>query len=151
MSEQQQNLFGLFSPEPGVHKAPPAEGEHVVFERSARARHYRLTLRRDGTAVAIIPVRGSVREAERFVAKHSDWLDRARARQARRPRGAEVWAIGTRVLWRGEMCEIRAASGSLRRDQATSIGARSQNSRAWRSTWESSRCRASRKNCSKTA
>ena len=111
MSEQQQNLFGVFSPEPGVHKAPPVEGDRVVFERSPRARNYRLTLRRDGTAVAVIPARGSVREAERFVAEHSDWLDRARARQAKRPRGAEVWAIGTRVLWRGEMSEIRPASG----------------------------------------
>jgi len=109
MSEQQQNLFGVFSPEPGVHKAPPAEGDRVVFERSSRARNYRLTLRRDGTAVAVIPPRGSVREAERFVAAHREWLDRARARQAKRPRGAEVWTIGTRVLWRGEMCEIRDA------------------------------------------
>src|SRR5664279_1280528 len=110
MSEQQQNLFGVFSPEPGVHKAPPAE-HGVVFERSHRARNYRLTLRRDGTAVAIIPARGSVREAERFVANHRDWLDRARARQARRPRGADVWTLGTHVLWRGEMCEVRSASG----------------------------------------
>jgi hypothetical protein len=109
MNEQQQNLFGVFSPEPGVHKAPPAEGDRVVFERSPRARNYRLTLRRDGTAVAVIPSRGSVREAERFVAQHQDWLDRARARQAKRPRGAEIWTIGTHVLWRGEMCEIRSA------------------------------------------
>jgi len=110
MSEQQQNLFGVFSPEAGVHRAPPETGG-VVFERSPRARNYRLTLRRDGTAVAIIPARGSVREAERFVANHRDWLDRARARQARRPRGAVVWTLGTHVLWRGEMCEIRSASG----------------------------------------
>jgi predicted metal-dependent hydrolase len=117
MSGEQQNLFGVFAPEPGVHRTPPhstgsgqaAEGG-VVFERSARARNYRLTLRRDGTAVAIIPARGSVREAERFVANHSDWLERARTRQARRPRGAEVWAVGTRVLWRGELTEIRVAS-----------------------------------------
>ena len=111
MSEQQQNLFGVFSPEPGVHKAPPDTGG-VVFERSPRARNYRLTLRRDGTAVAVIPARGSVREAERFVAEHTEWLDRARARQAKRPRGAEVWTIGTRVLWRGEMTEIRSATAA---------------------------------------
>ena len=110
MSEQQQNLFGVFSPVAGVHKAPPAEGDHVVFERSPRARNYRLTLRRDGTAVAVIPARGSVREAERFVEQHREWLDRARARQARRPRGAEIWTLGTHVLWRGEMCEIRSAT-----------------------------------------
>ena len=107
MSEQQEDLFGVFAREAGVHRAPPAGG--VVFERSPRARNYRLTLRRDGTAVAVIPARGSVREAERFVAQHRDWLDRARARHAKRPRGAEVWAIGTRVMWRGEMTEIRPA------------------------------------------
>ncbi|MDB6168745.1 MAG: hypothetical protein JWM88_1609 [Verrucomicrobia bacterium] len=109
MSEQQQqDLFGLFEPSPGVHKAPPASGG-IVFERSHRARNYRLTLRRDGTAVAVIPVRGSVREAERFVASHADWLERARARQALRPRGVERWTIGAHVLWRGQMTEIRAA------------------------------------------
>jgi predicted metal-dependent hydrolase len=81
-----------------------------VYERSTRARHYRLTLRRDGTAVAVIPPRGSVREAERFVALQRDWLERARARQARRPRTAEVWTLGTHVLWRGAMTEIRQAT-----------------------------------------
>ena len=110
----QQNLFGIFAPAPGVHRAPPADTtrqrDGVVFERSTRARHYRLTLRRDGTAVAVIPARGSVREAERFVALQRDWLERARARQARRPRAAEVWTLGTHVLWRGEMTEIRQAT-----------------------------------------
>jgi predicted metal-dependent hydrolase len=82
----------------------------VQFVRSARARGYRLTLRRDGTAVATIPAHGSEREARRFVDHHRDWLERARARQRKRPRGAEVWAIGTRILWRGAMTEIRAAA-----------------------------------------
>ena len=108
-AEQQQDLFSLFSPAPGVHKEPPAATNGIVFERSRRARHYRLTLRRDGTAVATIPTRGSVREAERFVAQHQDWLERARARHRRRPRAAEVWTPGTMILWRGEMTEIRAA------------------------------------------
>jgi predicted metal-dependent hydrolase len=112
---RQQDLFGLFTPAAGVHRAPPAEGAArggIVFERSAKARNYRLTLRRDGTAVAVIPARGSQRAAEIFVAEHSDWLERARARQAKRPRGAEVWAVGTRVLWRGELTEIRVASAA---------------------------------------
>jgi predicted metal-dependent hydrolase len=82
----------------------------LIFRRSARARNYRLTLRRDGTAVATIPARGSQREAERFVAGHRDWLERARERQRRRPRVAADWTIGTAVLWRGEMTEIRAAA-----------------------------------------
>ena len=86
--------------------APP----DLVFVRSARARHYRLTLRRDGVAVATVPARGSEREARAFVAQHQEWLARARARQARRPRAAEIWTIGTPVLWRGEMTEIRRAA-----------------------------------------
>jgi len=115
MSEdEQQDLFGLFAPAPGVHKAPPAEAHRphgeIVFERSPRARNYRLTLRRDGTAVATIPARGSEREALRFVEEHREWLDRARERQRKRPRGVEVWTLGTHVLWRGEMTEVRAAA-----------------------------------------
>jgi hypothetical protein len=121
MSLAQQDLFGLFDPAPGVHKAPPPAGE-IVFERSPRARNYRLTLRRDGTAVAVIPARGSVREAERFVAQHTDWLARARARQARRPRGADIWTLGTHVLWRGEMTEIRSATQFFQVPGATVAG-----------------------------
>lgn len=114
-SERQEELFGLFSPAAGVHKAPPTpSSSHVagplVFQRSARARNYRLTLRRDGTAVATIPARGSEREAQRFVAQHQEWLERARERQRQRPRGADVWTPGTRVLWRGELTEVRIAA-----------------------------------------
>ncbi len=82
----------------------------LVFVRSLRARHYRLTLRKDGVAVATVPARGSEREARIFVEQHRDWLERARARHARRPRVAEIWTIGTQVLWRGELTEIRQAS-----------------------------------------
>jgi predicted metal-dependent hydrolase len=86
----------------------------LVFVRSPRARHYRLTLRRDGVAVATVPARGSEREARAFVEQHSAWLERARARHARRPRVAEVWTVGTPVLWRGVMTEIRRASEGLK-------------------------------------
>ena len=111
----QQSLLGLFTPTAGVHRAPPAEARSdVVFERSHRARNYRLTLRRDGVAVATIPARGTEREAWRFVEQHRDWLERARARQRLRPRAAEVWVIGTHLLWRGEMTELRVAAGGDR-------------------------------------
>jgi len=60
-------------------------------------------------AVATIPVRGSEREAIKFVEGQRDWLERARARQERKPRAAELRMVGTHVLWRGEMHEIRAA------------------------------------------
>ena len=101
----QQDLFGAFAPEAGVHKSPP----DIVFQRSLRAHRYRLTLRRDGVAIATIPARGSEREAARFVEENREWLQRARERQRKRPRGAAVWTLGTHVLWRGEMLEIRKA------------------------------------------
>ena len=99
VSGDQQEFFETRTP------AQPA----LVFVRSLRARHYRLTLRRDGVAVATVPARGSEREARAFVEQHRDWLERARARHARKPRVAETWTLGTSVLWRGEMTEIRVA------------------------------------------
>lgn len=88
--------------------------EAVVFRRSERARSYRLTLRRDGVAVATIPVSGSQREAERFVERNAAWLVRARERHRLRPRGEQTWAIGTRVVWRGDLTEIRPAQNGDR-------------------------------------
>jgi predicted metal-dependent hydrolase len=102
------DFFGGSGADAGV-EAPP-ERPDVIFERSAKASRYRLTLKKDGTAVAIIPLRGSEREARAFVEEHRDWLERARERQKRKPRGADVWTLGTHVLWRGEMGEIRKAS-----------------------------------------
>lgn len=98
----EQEFFQL-----GTAVAPPPT---VVYVRSVQAKRYRLTLRRDGVAVATIPARGSEREAVRFVEQHQDWLERARARQAKRPRAAEIWTIGTHVLWRGEMHPVRIAA-----------------------------------------
>ncbi len=108
----QQSLFDAFAPESGVHKGPPDTPAHdsVVFERSHRATRYRLTLRRDGVAVATIPPSGTERDARRFVEQHRDWLERARERQRQRPRGAAVWTLGTHILWRGEFVEIRKFS-----------------------------------------
>jgi len=122
-------MFDLFSPQPAAKPVSPAVAEakihrpdarveprvatrstEIVFERSQRAQNYRLTLRRDGTAVATIPARGTEREAWRFVDQHREWLERARERQRHRPRAAEIWTVGTRILWRGEMSEVRVAA-----------------------------------------
>lgn len=81
----------------------------IRFQRSWRARHYRLTLRRDGVAVATIPRHGSEQGARAFVEEQKEWLARARERQARRPAAEVVWTLGTPVLWRGELCTLRAA------------------------------------------
>ena len=86
-----------------------AEEATLVFVRSDRARNYRLTLRKDGIAQVTIPMRGTAREAARFVEQHRDWLERARTRQARKPRAPVFWTVGTTVLWRGEMQTIRVA------------------------------------------
>ena len=102
-SAPQQNL--------GIRTAVEPE---LVFVRSLRARNYRLTLRKDGVAVATVPARGTESEARRFVEMHRDWLERARARHARKPRAAEIWSLGTAVLWRGELTEIRPASAGLK-------------------------------------
>jgi predicted metal-dependent hydrolase len=83
--------------------------ERLVVVSSERARTYRLTLRRDGTAQVTMPRRGTEQEARAFAEQHRDWLARARARQARRPKPTEYWSVGTPVLWRGEMTEIRVA------------------------------------------
>jgi predicted metal-dependent hydrolase len=115
---EQYDWFGLFAPEHGVHRAPPPKaegpGDGIVFRRSAGARTYRLSLGPDGVAVATIPPRGSMREAERFVELNRKWLERARERQRRRPRAADVWTVGTRVLWRGDLAEIRRAAAGDR-------------------------------------
>jgi predicted metal-dependent hydrolase len=122
----QQDLFGPESPHAGAHRAPPVlrlsnpsavpytssvEGVgEVLFQRSWKARHYRLTLKKDGTAVATIPARGTEREALHFISQQREWLERARARQRQRPRVAQTWILGTHVLWRGELMELRKAA-----------------------------------------
>lgn len=92
----------------------PAAPPDLVFVRSLRARNYRLTLRKDGVAVATVPARGSEREARLFVAAHHEWLARARARHACRPQPAASWPLATPVLWRGTLEEIRLASNGER-------------------------------------
>jgi hypothetical protein len=98
-----------------ICETPTVEAEPgIQFVRSDRARHYRLTLRRDGAAVATIPRRGSEREARRFVEQQRAWLERARARQQARPRSAAEWTPGTSVLWRGQEEAIRPVGESGR-------------------------------------
>ena len=97
-----------------ISETPAGAAEPGVrFVRSERARHYRLTLRRDGVAVATIPRRGSEREARRFVERQREWLERVQARQQARPRAAEVWTPGTEILWRGGRQAIRVAADGV--------------------------------------
>jgi predicted metal-dependent hydrolase len=109
MTEGQLDLFGHTSPGSAAEADAP-----VVFARSDRARRYRLTLRRDGVAVATIPARGSEREARAFVATQREWLERARERWRQRPQAAKIWTVGTHVPWRGRLVEIRPAGTTAR-------------------------------------
>jgi predicted metal-dependent hydrolase len=104
---------------------PPTTMGTPLFVRSPRARRYRLTLQRDGTAVVTMPPHGSQREAERFVAAHSEWLARARERQSQLPRAAEVWRPGTHVLWRGEQTMIRVTADAPDREVGSAKGSAS--------------------------
>jgi predicted metal-dependent hydrolase len=81
-------------------------GSEVVVRRSARARRYRIEVKRDGTAVLTIPARGTAREAQAFLARQAAWLARARERVARMPRPAAAWTHGTPVLFRGEWLPV---------------------------------------------
>ncbi|MDR1789202.1 MAG: M48 family metallopeptidase [Opitutaceae bacterium] len=85
-----------------------------VFRRSERARRYRLQLDASGNAVVTLPAKGTEEEARRFVERHREWLEHARARLARRPRLVAEWRAGTRVPWRGNMEEIRPEAGAVR-------------------------------------
>lgn len=119
--ERQTDLFDLLRPsesEMGVAALPspstPARHPEtmkpeVIFKRSLRADHYRLTLRRDGVPLVTIPARGSEREARRFLDSHRGWLERAQQRHRCRPQPAEVWVPGTHILWRGVMTPLRVA------------------------------------------
>ena len=113
-SPQETQTVAAEEPSPFLVSEPEWTPPAIVFERSARAKHYRLTLRRDGVAVATIPARGSEKAARAFVASNEEWLERAREKQRQQPRLAERWQVGTPLLWRGEMCEIRRAGSEER-------------------------------------
>lgn len=57
---------------------PPA----YTVRRSARARHARLTVTREGEAVVVLPARAPLRAAAQLVEQHGDWLERQLTRNA---------------------------------------------------------------------
>jgi len=73
----------------------------LVLVRNPRARRYVLRLRPDGTARVTIPRGGSAAGAQQFVARHRDWLERARQRLAARPARLREWSVGMSILFRG--------------------------------------------------
>lgn len=83
-----------------------AQDGGIVMRRSSRARRYRIEVKRDGTAVLTIPVRGNEHEARAFLERHAEWLERARARVCGRPRLPAIWNLGTQIVFGGEWVTI---------------------------------------------
>ena len=84
--------------------------DEVVFLRHPRARRYVLRLTTDGRARVTIPRGGSRRQAERFLQRHVQWLDRERRRwHAEQRRHARGWRVGDAVWWRGRPVALEIA------------------------------------------
>ena len=94
-------------------------GHAYTVRRSARARHVRLTVTRDGEAVVVLPMRAPERAAALLVEKHGAWLDRQMARiQSGRERAAArpKLALGRHLTVNGEP-RLVTASTSQERDR----------------------------------
>jgi predicted metal-dependent hydrolase len=69
----------------------------VWFRPNPRARHYRITLQRDGTFRCTIPRRGTRTEAEAFVQRHHAWMESRLRIRASHPHPPTEWRPGTPV------------------------------------------------------
>jgi predicted metal-dependent hydrolase len=78
----------------------------IDFVRVRRARKYILRVRPDGSVRVTVPRGGSRAEAERFVVRHSAWLEAERAR-VRAANVTPVWTAGATMWLRGEPVTIR--------------------------------------------
>lgn len=86
-------------------RRPEPTREQVQFVRMRRARRYILRVRPDGTLRVTVPRGGSRREAEAFVRKHTDWIERER-RRVRSDHAPVQWHAGSRILYRGTPATI---------------------------------------------
>lgn len=86
----------------------------IRYTRHPRARRYRLSWLRDGTARCTLPSRGSLAEARRFVERSRSWLAGRIAAYRNMPSRAAAWTPGTRVWFRGELAELRQTTAGGR-------------------------------------
>jgi len=100
---------------------PPADrievdGEEIpiAYQRSERARRYRLFVDRQGRPRVTIPRRGTRREAEQFARRQSRWLAEQLRRFATRARVDMSWRVGTEVLFRGTAVPLALEADSGR-------------------------------------
>jgi predicted metal-dependent hydrolase len=78
----------------------------IDFVRVRRARKYILRVRPDGTVRVTIPRGGSRAEAQRFVERHTRWLEHEHAR-VRSAYVTPVWVAGATMWLRGQAVTIR--------------------------------------------
>jgi predicted metal-dependent hydrolase len=88
---------------PAAEEPPPLP---IEFVRMRRARKYILRVRPDGRVRVTVPRGGSRAEAQRFLERHSAWLDEERAR-VRAAYVTPVWTAGATMWLRGEAVAIR--------------------------------------------
>lgn len=116
----------------------------LVLVRNARARHYLLSLRRDGTARVTVPRGGTLIEARRFAHSKSQWLRRQLRRMDATPLLPKVWCDGTGILFDGETLELRHSAEMtfvLLGPHQISVPARTENLRPYVEAWMQNRAR----------
>ena len=88
-------------PQPADRIDVDGEEIPIAYQRSDRARRYRIFVDRQGRPRVTIPRRGTRREAERFAQRQSRWLAEQLRRFAARARTDTAWRTGTEILFRG--------------------------------------------------
>ena len=99
----------LFDWTAGRRKLPPkadrieVDGEEfaIAYQRSERARRYRIFVDRQGRPRVTIPRRGTRREAEQFAQRQSRWLAEQLRRFAASARKDTTWRAGAEILFCG--------------------------------------------------
>jgi predicted metal-dependent hydrolase len=86
--------------------APETPSLSIDFVRVRRARKYILRVRPDGRVRVTIPRGGSRAEAQRFLERHTEWLEQEHAR-VRAAYVTPVWVAGATMWLRGEPVTIR--------------------------------------------
>ncbi len=85
----------------------------LLFVHHPRARRYLLRLRPDGVARVTIPRRGTVSAARDFASRNIGWLEQQFQLQANQLKNPATWALGTEILFRGELVRIEPDVGGL--------------------------------------
>ena len=101
-------------PQPADRIEVDGEEIPIAYQRSERARRYRLFVDRQGRPRVTIPRRGTRREAEQFARRQSRWLAEQLRRFAARARADTAWRAGTEVLFRGTLVPLALEADSGR-------------------------------------